>query len=114
MLFVNNYQDDPVDTTIECENKTLFGGNAVSLPARRGLILPLDWQPRPGVTVHYLTSEVVDIADDGSVITVKTAQDEFFAELSLSGYRCTRPASAGAHRLTLHGAQGLLELTRLP
>jgi len=113
-LFINNYQDDPVEVTIECENRTMFGGNAVCLPARRGLILPLDWRPKEGVTIHYLTSEIVEIADDGSGVTLKTAQDEFFAELSLSGYRCDSLEPAATQRIRLHGKEGVIRLTRVP
>ncbi len=115
-LFVNNYQDDPVDTTIEYEGEALFRGEALRLPARRGQILPLEWQPRTGVTIHYVTSEIVEVTDDGATITLKTEQDEFFAEVSLSGYRCACPAGvddgAAAGRIRLHGKEGVLRLTR--
>jgi hypothetical protein len=41
-------------------------------------------------------------------------QDEFFAELSLSGYRCdhatTIQESAEAQRVLLHGRDGLIKL----
>lgn len=113
-LFVNNYQDDPVEITIQHEGSVLFGGNAVALPARRGLILPLEWQPKPGITIHYLTAEIVEIADEGERTVIKTAQDAFFAEISLVGYRCTRPGVAGAGRIALRGTEGLIELTRTP
>ena len=60
-LFVNNYQDDPLETFIEYKGAELFGGNPLRLPARRGAILPLDWQIREGITLHFSTSEVTAI-----------------------------------------------------
>lgn len=102
-LFVNNYQDDPVETTIEYENTIMFGGHDVSIPARQGLILPIDWQIKQDVLIHYATTEIVAITDDSSTITLKMARNEFTAELTLSGYRCedsiTTEQSAGKHRV---------------
>jgi beta-galactosidase len=115
-LFINNYQDDPVETTIECEKEIMLGGNPVKIPARRGLILPIDWKLSNDVTIHYVTSEIVEIADNGSGITIKTAQDEFFAELRLSGYRCdhskTIKKSGEGRRIRLHGKEGMIVLRR--
>jgi len=87
-LFINNYQDDPTEITISIENKIMFGGNLVEIPARRGLILPIDWQLGEDIVINYATSEIREISNDGSVITVRMAQNEFFAEITLSGYSC--------------------------
>jgi beta-galactosidase len=38
-LFVNNYLDDPIETTVEYDGRLLFDGRPVSLPARSGTIL---------------------------------------------------------------------------
>lgn len=106
-LFINNYQDDPVETTIEYESESLFGGNPVLVPARRGLILPLDWRLNRDVLIHYATSEIVEITDDGSTIQLRMAQAGFAAELTLSGYHCddsiTIQQSAGRRRVRIHG-----------
>ena len=115
-LFINNYQDDPVETRIECEKEILLGGNPVKIPARRGLILPIDWKLRNDVTIHYVTSEITEISENGSGITLKTAQDEFFAELTLLGYRCDPSKmikkSGERRRISLHGKEGVIALTR--
>jgi beta-galactosidase len=117
-LFINNYQDDPVETTIEHENEIMFGGNPVRLPARRGLILPLDWRLNKDVMIHYATSEIVEITDDGSTIMLKTEQDEFVAEMTLAGYRCDQAITieqfAGAQRLRAHGKEGVVAFQRVP
>ncbi|GIK55468.1 MAG: glycoside hydrolase [Chloroflexi bacterium] len=116
-LFINNYQDDPVDTTIACQNEKLFSGNKVQLPARAGLILPLDWQLTKGVIIHYVTSEITGITEDGASLIVTTRQNEFFAEMTLSGYSCDQVAiltrSAAAQRIRVQGKTGVIVLTPL-
>jgi beta-galactosidase len=106
-LFVNNYQDDPVETIIEYENEKLFGGSPVCLAARTGLILPVNWQVRDGVMVHYATSEIVEVAEEGDALTLKTQQREFTAEVTLKGYRCeageSLEKSAQGERLRVQG-----------
>ena len=41
-----------------------------------------------GILIHYLTSEVIAVAEDENGFRVCTAQDDFVAELSLRGYHC--------------------------
>ncbi|HYO89178.1 MAG TPA: beta-galactosidase [Candidatus Limnocylindrales bacterium] len=113
-LFVSNYQDDPIETTISMAGSPLLGGRALSLAARRGVILPLEWQIRPGVTIHYLTSEVVDVIDVGQTLTLRMEPAEFFAELSLIDCHCDESLIIRrliGHRVSLHGHHGVLELT---
>ncbi len=114
-MFVNNYQDDPLETVISTAEAPVFGGHPVRLPARCGAILPLDWQVKPGIALHYLTSEVIEVSADGEHVLIKTAQAEFHAELSLSGYQCADAAlvvNRAGQRVTLHGRAGLVELVR--
>lgn len=82
-LFVNNYQDDPIETTIRLEGQVLFGGHAVRVEARRGLILPLDWRLGDGLIVHYLTAEVTEIRRGVDEIVLETEPPRFVTELSL-------------------------------
>jgi beta-galactosidase len=112
-LFVQNYQDDPLETTITSAGVPLLGGHSLSLPARRGAILPLEWQPRPGVVIHYLTAELVELRKQAGQITLKTDPAEFFAEVSLSGYQCDEALiiqRIGQQRLRLHGRNGAIQL----
>jgi beta-galactosidase len=115
-VFINNYQDDPVKTTVECAGRPLFGGNPVSLPARSGLILPLDWQPAPGVLVHYATSEITGVEANRQSLTLSTAQPAFDAELSLQGYRCPQAQPSrladGSQRWSVHGQDGQIVLVK--
>jgi beta-galactosidase len=87
-LFVNNYLDDAVCTTINCQGQTLFGGSSLYLPARSGQILPLEWQLRDTLTLHYITSEITEILEDASSLTIKTALQDFIAELTLNHHHC--------------------------
>lgn len=115
-LFVNNYRDDPIETIISAAGVPLLGGHSVSLPARHGVVLPVEWQVVPGVLVHYLTSEVTEVTNDGTQIFLYTARDDAIAEISLDGYQCTAPLDAepvggGRQKIRIHN--GVIELTRI-
>jgi beta-galactosidase len=111
-LFVNNYQDDPIETRVACDGAPLFGGNPISLAARSGLILPLDWHARPGVTLHYATSEIAGIVENETALTLRTAQREFWAELTLAGYCCEQAGqeTVAPNRIRLRGTDGMIVL----
>ncbi|MCB9136460.1 MAG: beta-galactosidase [Anaerolineales bacterium] len=87
-LYVNNYQDDPVEAVVEEAGEVLFGGHPVRLAARQGAILPLKWELNLNVLVHYLTSEVLEIAETDNDLILKTAHAECVGEFTVSGYRC--------------------------
>ena len=113
-LFLNNYQDDPVETTIQCDGVPMLGNHVVRLPARSGLILPIDWRLTPEITLHYVTSEVLEKTLDGTGSVLKIAQDEFEAEMTLSGYHCEGATIVeqrdGRTRVRLHGQNGTIVL----
>jgi len=116
-VFINNYRDDPLETDIVYGgDRHLFAGHPVTLPARSGAILPLDWQPVPGVIVHFLTAEVRRIERTDSGLTLHLAAPEFWAELSLTGYRCVT-GDIVEHtpdgRVRLHDRTGRIILVRL-
>lgn len=115
-LYLNNYQDDPVAPTITYENETLFGGNPIHLPARRGLILPLDWQINDAATLHYSTAEITSVVNDGATLTLKTEPAEFVAELTLSGCECaaatTIESSGRKTRIEVQGKEGTIVIQR--
>lgn len=114
-LFINNYQDDPLETTIAWQGAPLFGGEPVRLPARQGAVLPLDWQVAEGVTCHYITAEVRVLARSAESIVLRLAQEAFVAEWSLRGWGCpgaeALPGPAPA-RLRLRGRDGRIVLQR--
>lgn len=113
-LFINNYEDDPVETKIMYHGKPLLGGNPVHLPARTGQILPVDWQINKGILIHYITSEIVEIREDGKTIELKTQQDAFQAELTLDGYRydgaVTIEGDRDNQRVAIQGTDGAIVL----
>ena len=115
-VFVNNYQDDPLETVIRCGKECLFDGAAVTMPARRGLILPLEWKVNQDITVHYSTAEITGVNDDGNEVVLQTEPADFCAELTLNGYTCDQPALVkdmdGGKRVKVYGKGGLLTLRR--
>ncbi|MBK8021525.1 MAG: beta-galactosidase [Chloroflexi bacterium] len=115
-LFVSNYQDDPIETTISAGGVPLLGGEPLSLPARRGVILPLDWRVKPGILLHYSTSEIIEVSEQGDLVILKTESPEFSAEVSLTGYRCDDALIVrriDEQRVKLHGRNGMVELVRI-
>lgn len=114
-LFLNNYQDDPIATTVHLAGAPLFDGHPITLPPRRGFILPLDWQPRPDLLIHYLTAEPVELSEENGRLVLRTDPPEFWAAVSLNGYRCDETLIVGRGedgRLYLHGRKGVIEVRR--
>ena len=100
-LFLNNYQDDPAKTTVEYKNEPLFDGQPIHLPARQGLILPLDWRLDDDTVLHYSTAEITDIRRDGNTLLLKTRPEKCVAEFTVAN-----------KRIKLHGKNGKLVLYR--
>lgn len=115
-LFINNYQDDPVESRLGYDQIQLFGGNPVQIPARRGVILPLDWWIKQDVLLHYITSEIIEINMSDEIIEIKTALDEFTAELTLLGYSCNESVqveeSSTARKVRVQARDGVIRLQR--
>ncbi len=116
-LFVNNYQDDPVETKIRLNGETLFGGRPLRVEARRGLILPLAWRLGEGVILHSLTAEVSEAARGADEILLRLSPERFCAELSLpDGWvvEGAQPAEqrGAAGRMLVEG-EGTLRLRRI-
>ncbi len=109
-VFINNYQDDPLETVLESGGEAWFNGNPLRLRARSGLILPVNWQAVAGVFIHFLTSEVVEICQDEAGVEIFVDPPGFCAELSLRGYAAS--ASEGAGRVLLSGTDGRILLRR--
>jgi len=116
-LFIANYRDDPVTTTLTCAGDPLCGGNPITLPARRGFILPLEWQARDDVYVHYVTTELTSISETAEGLTLHAAQREFLAELTLpAAYTCERAVTlsqtGASRRVRIQGSAGAITLRK--
>lgn len=115
-LFINNYQDDVLETVIESRGDSRFGGHPIRLPARSGAILPLEWEVKKGILIRYVTSEINEIREVGSTVTLKTGQPEFFAEMILSGFTFENAAvvedAHGTQRVKIHGQNGQIILRK--
>lgn len=99
-LFINNYQDDPLETRLACQGEDLFDGHPVRLPARRGMILPIEWRLNADVTLRYVTAELAELRQDERSLTLKAEQPEFFASV-----RC------GSQHISGQAKDGILTLT---
>ncbi|MEJ5224869.1 MAG: glycoside hydrolase, partial [Anaerolineales bacterium] len=113
-LFINNYQDDPIETRLNLHGAPLFGGHPIRLPARRGFILPLAWRVTPGMVIHYCTGEILAAEAQNERITLRTEPAECTLQVSLDGYRCDDASllhRAEDGRLTLHKPDGQNLLT---
>ncbi len=114
-LFVNNYQDDPIETTVVGQGRPLFGGHPIRLPARQGAILPLDWRVTDGVVLHYATAEVRRVEQTADSLALHLAQDEFVAELTLAGWECPGAETMVGGtpvRVRLYGQDGRIVLQK--
>ena len=115
-LFISNYQDDPVQSRLGYDQIQLFSGNPVQIPARRGVVLPLDWWINQDVLIHYITSEIIEINTDDEIIEIKTALNEFTAELTLIGFSCDGSVqveeSSIARRVRVQARNGVIRLQR--
>jgi beta-galactosidase len=114
-FFINNYLDDPIETTVVYEGTPIFGGNPISLPARRGLILPVEWQLNEDILVHYATAEIIEVIDYGESIVLKTEPAEFTAEITTATYRCNGAAVPNPNqptRLKIDSANGEIVLQK--
>jgi beta-galactosidase len=100
-LFLNNYQDDPVETTIGYQNEPLFNGRPIRIPARQGLILPLEWQLNDNILIHYTTAEIAEIIEDDATLVFKTRPAE-----------CTAEITIGTNRLKLQTTDGHIMLKK--
>lgn len=113
-LFIANYQDDPISPHVVYDGLTLFNGYQVTLPARRGMILPINWQVSEDVSLDYATCEVTEVIDEGCELIIKTQEPEFDAQLTLNGYRCEQGTSTtmpeGKIRVSLHVTDGMIVL----
>ena len=109
-VFMNNYQDDSLETFLKLNGEMLFGGQLIQIPPRRGLILPMEWQMRPGIRIHYCTSEVREVTEEAGKVTLRTDPESFVAEFSLEGFTCAKAEPLGGNRWRYTAKDGTLTL----
>lgn len=61
LVLLNNYQDDPWEGHITHKSNRQFGGRRLSVPARSGCILPINWRLDEYRTLVWSTAEVRDM-----------------------------------------------------
>ncbi len=70
-LFVNNLDEYEKETVFTYKNELLFDGHKLTVPMRKGLILPINWQVTENVKVNYATCEFVDFKESPEEVTLK-------------------------------------------
>jgi beta-galactosidase len=74
---LNNYSDDPWLDRVSYKGKTLMGGRPLELPARSGLICPLDFHLNKDLIIRYATSELCGIEEDENQIVLQFSKDGY-------------------------------------
>ncbi len=82
-LFVNNYREEPLETTVACAGAPLFDGQPIRLPPRRGAVLPIRWEVRPGVVIPFLPEEAIRVEEKAGQLVVHTASSSFRPSASM-------------------------------
>ncbi|WP_431801162.1 hypothetical protein [Halobacillus andaensis] len=70
-VFLHNLDEYEKETAIQRNNEFLFGGNAVSVPGRSGLMLPVNIPLTDEVKIAYATAEVFDLTESPEALDVK-------------------------------------------
>jgi len=76
-LCLNNYQDDPWADTVSHHGKSLFNSRPIELPARSGLILPMNLKLKEDLRITYSTAELRKI---------ETFKNQIVLHFSSGGY----------------------------
>ncbi|MEQ6377841.1 beta-galactosidase [Bacillaceae bacterium S4-13-56] len=77
-VFLNNFDEYEKITTVHYNGNLLFDGKQVTVPGKSGLMLPINIQVQPDLTVVYSTAEIVKqlISDETMVMEVAINQDQ--------------------------------------
>jgi hypothetical protein len=74
---LNNYSDDPWLDRVSYKGKTLMGGRPLELPARSGLICPLDFHLNKDLIIRYATCELCGMEEDKNQIVLQFSKDGY-------------------------------------
>jgi len=70
-IFINNLDEYEKQSTFTYKNKILFDGKVLTIPMRKGLILPIDWRINDQIIVKYATCEFISKEEDSNKVTLK-------------------------------------------
>lgn len=82
-LTVVNIDEYPKTTHLFRHGQALFDGKEITVPARRGLLLPLDMQIAPGVRILWSTGEFIGLEETEEQITLTVSLMQKTEELVL-------------------------------
>ncbi|MEN6516149.1 MAG: beta-galactosidase, partial [Fervidobacterium sp.] len=64
-IFINNYDEIDRTSTISYNGKHLFDGQKLTIPARTGVMLPVNCKLNDDIHIVYSTTEIYDVQEDG-------------------------------------------------
>lgn len=67
-IFINNLDEYDKESTFIYKNQLLFEGRKLTIPMRKGFILPIDWFINDDVLVKYSTCEFISLKEDDKQI----------------------------------------------
>jgi beta-galactosidase len=77
LLCLNNYSDDPWMDSLNNKGKTLMGGRPFELPARSGLICPIDLKLNKDLLIKYATVELTQVDEDENRIVLQFSKEGY-------------------------------------
>ncbi len=64
-IFINNYDEIDRTSTILYNGEQLFDGQKLTIPARTGVMLPVNCKLNDDIHIVYSTTEIYDVQEDG-------------------------------------------------
>ncbi len=86
-MMLNNYTDDPWVGQMGWDGRVVFDQSFVEIPARSGVILPLNWKITDQHTLLWSTAEVRDIQITSQSVTLRFASAGYVKIRTVSAHQ---------------------------
>lgn len=87
LMMLNNYTDDPWVGQMGWDGRVVFDQSYVEIPARSGVILPLNWKITDQHTLLWSTAEVRDIQITSQSVTLRFASAGYVKIRTVSAHQ---------------------------
>ncbi|MBM7553190.1 beta-galactosidase [Thalassobacillus pellis] len=111
-VFLHNFDGYKKKTTVHMKNQALFGGAAVTIPPKSGLMLPVNVPIKENLTLLYGTAEVFDSAESVNSLTIKVRLKQAEELLVINSDKWEPHENPGMD--VKRRSQGLYEITLHP
>lgn len=75
-IFINNLDEYDKVSTFTYKEELLFDGKKISIPMRKGLILPLNWHVNENIFIKYSTCEFTALNENEKIVELKASTKE--------------------------------------